>query len=358
MKKYIVGFVLGALTMLSITAFTGTVLTFEGNSIGLVNVKDATVNTVVDNNNGAVVTDNIQLANAKSKLNILSAYNDTEAYHPKVISFDKPWNGYYYWMAFTPYPGGDQAKENPHVLASNDMVTWVEPKGYKNPLEPQPTGTPEKQYNSDTHIVFNPTLDRIEVFWRYIDDDLKISTIYRKTSNDGVNWNAKEVVLSGDRKTSDHVSPAVIYEDGKYKMWYVANGYKVWYIESSNGTTWSSPREIVIPYETPMKNWHLDVIHTDVGYEMVIVSFTDGQDRNSMSLFHTTSVDNLNFSTAKVILKPSKQDFAWDNKGIYRSTILKQDGNYYIFYSGISKEDKRGVGLSVGMDLQQLKGME
>jgi hypothetical protein len=285
--------------------------------------------------------------NADKPLYLKSSYGDIEAYHPKVIYLADKWNGYSYWMVFSPYPRGDQSKENPHLLVSNDLSNWDEPNGFANPIEGQPEGNPQKQYNSDPHIVYNSDLDRIEVFWRFVDEDKGISTIYRKYSGDGVNWSKKEVVISGDKKTSDHVSPAVIFEDGIYKMWYVANGYKVWYIESKDGTHWTNPREITIPYETQLKNWHLDVIHTDLGYEMVINSFANGQDRNSMSLYYTKSDDNVVYSTAKVLLEPSKDANSWDNRGIYRSSLLKEDGKYYLFYSGISKDWVRGVGLTV-----------
>lgn len=52
----------------------------------------------------------------RSKLDIISSYGDDQAFHPKVLNFEKPWNGYRYWMAYTPYPGADQRKENPHGL--------------------------------------------------------------------------------------------------------------------------------------------------------------------------------------------------------------------------------------------------
>ena len=60
----------------------------------------------------------------RSKLDIISSYGDDQAFHPKVLNFEKPWNGYRYWMAYTPYPGADQRKENPHVCVSNDRIHW------------------------------------------------------------------------------------------------------------------------------------------------------------------------------------------------------------------------------------------
>ena len=47
----------------------------------------------------------------RSKLDIISSYGDDQAFHPKVLNFEKPWNGYRYWMAYTPYPGADQRKK-------------------------------------------------------------------------------------------------------------------------------------------------------------------------------------------------------------------------------------------------------
>lgn len=40
----------------------------------------------------------------RSKLNIISSYGDDQAFHPKVLNFDKPWNGYRYWMALYTIP--------------------------------------------------------------------------------------------------------------------------------------------------------------------------------------------------------------------------------------------------------------
>lgn len=75
------------------------------------------------------------LKNSDAPLKLLDAYGDIEAYHPKVVSFETSWNGYKYWMSFSPYPKGDDSKENPHILASNDLLEWVEPEGFKNPLD-------------------------------------------------------------------------------------------------------------------------------------------------------------------------------------------------------------------------------
>ena len=47
------------------------------------------------------------IENASSKLSIIGPYGDNEAYHPKVLYFENGWNGYTYWLSYTPYPHAD-----------------------------------------------------------------------------------------------------------------------------------------------------------------------------------------------------------------------------------------------------------
>ena len=305
------------------------------------------------------VENKANLANSKFRLTTVSAYDDIDSYHPKILRFNPQWNGYYYWMAFTPYPNGDQAKENPHILVSNNMLTWVEPNGYRNPLEPQPDGTPDKQYNSDTHLVYRKDLNRLECWWRYVNDDTGKVIIYRKYTTDGVNWSEKEEMINWVRKEHDCLSPALIWEDNMYKMWHVDVGYVVKYMESVDGKVWNNKRQLNITYDKPnMKNWHLDVIKTNKGYEMLLSSFENGQNRNDMDLYYTKSSDNVNWDTCITILKHSNDPFSWDNRGIYRSSFLIKDGLYYVFYSATSTKGTKGIGISYGKDISNLKGIE
>ncbi|NFA43047.1 hypothetical protein EXM65_10770 [Clostridium botulinum] len=307
---------------------------------------------------GIIKKINPNMSNAEYSLEIASAYGDIEGYHPKVLNFDSNWNGYKYWMAFTPYPHADQSKENPHILASNDMINWEEPKGYKNPLEPKPEGDLKKVYNSDTHLVYRKDLNRLECYWRYVDDYSDKVIIYRKYTIDGVNWSEKEISLESTRSKNDCISPAIIFHNNLYKMWYVDNGYVVKYRESSDGVNWTQDVKINVTYNTPdMKSWHLDVIHTENGYEMLMSGFKKGQDRNTMNLYYTKSKDNVNWDTCKVILKHSIDKSSWDNRGIYRSSFFIKDGIYYVTYSGISTTETRGIGVSYGKNIDKLEGL-
>lgn len=302
----------------------------------------------------------LELPNSLNRLTLVDAYDTLDAIHPKVLKFATRWNGFYWWQAFTPYPNGNQALENPHVLASNDMTTWVEPKGFKNPLDPQPSATPSRQYNSDTHLVFREDLNRLECWWRFVDEDADRVIIWRRTTVDGVKWTEKEVMIDWKKSTKDCVCPVVVFEDNLYKCWFVNDGYKMWYMTSANGKNWSNATEVLIPYESSaMKNWHHDIIHTARGYEMVIVSFENGTNRNEMSLYYSMSKDGLtDWSVAKKIIGPSVGRLGWDNRGLYRSSILYDSGVYYIFYSGINTNGNRGIGIAYGEDPYNLKGFQ
>lgn len=294
--------------------------------------------------------------NAKYQLQLISAYDDNEAYHPKVLNFKEKWNGYRYWMSYTPYPQGDDTKENPHIAASNDLINWEIPKGLKNPLDTPDETVPQKRYNSDSHIVYNNDLDRLECYWRYVDDKEDKVIIYRCCTNDGINWTKKEISAVGNpRKTHDYVSPAILYENGLYKMWYVDKKNVLKYTVSKDGLQWGEDKVIKLNYEDKVKTWHLDVIHTNEKYEMIVVAFYNWKTRNEMNLYYSSSEDGIKWEKAKTILKPTSQTEYWDNRGIYRSSFIYENGMYYVFYSGTSRDYHHGIGMVYGKDIKRLK---
>lgn len=310
-------------------------------------------------------------SNAKERLMLPTAYSTVEATHPSVYVFDKAWNGYKYWMAVTPYPKGDAAKENPHVFVSNDLITWLEPKEGMNPLDEVKSEKMDKdaplQYNSDTHLVYNEEENRIEVYWRYVDDVNDQVTIYRRNSSDGQSFEPKEIVYQAPRKKADWVSPAFVKDKDGYKVWYVANGYKMWYRESEDGLNWSEEQEIKMPYAVhadKMYHWHIDVQKIDEQYEALVSGFekqgTEFQtsDRHVMSLYYSTSKDGKEWKPLKEILAPSHVADAWDGKGLYRSCFVKDKDEYLVFYSGIGFDDTRGIGISHGPNMQSLEGID
>lgn len=293
-------------------------------------------------------------SNSPTRLKLISKYGDNQAYHPKVLNFKEKWNGYKYWIAYSPYPYANSKYENPHIRVSNDLINWEELSPNINPLDEVKNTENGIRYNSDPHLVYNSDTNELECWWRYVDSKEYIIKIYRRKTKDGINWTLKEEIFTSKRDKVDWISPAIIYEDGIYKIWYVYNT-KVNYIESEDLKEFTEPRVINIDYEDGVKTWHIDVIHTKKGYEMITVAFSDWRHRSVMNLYYTYSLDNIKYENAKVILKPTTGTNYWDNSGLYRSSMIYENDKYYVFYSGQGTNNAKGIGLMSGKDIFNLK---
>lgn len=299
-------------------------------------------------------TENVH--NAAYKLDLNDGKTDMHATHPKVLNFKEKWNGYKYWLVYSPYPFANDKYENPWLVASNDLINWETPKGLKNPIEPTPKNYKHEYiYNSDPHIVYNEDTNKMELYFRFVDDTNDKVIIYRRTSTNGIDWTDKEAIITDTRSKRDYMSPAIIYDKGIYKMWYVDHDKNVHYMESTDGYKYGEAKTLDLDYPIPkLQSWHVDAIKTEKGYELLTVAYRYHKDRNSMNLYYFKSTDNEDYSKGIIVLRPSL--ISWDNKGIYRSTFIYENNTYYVFYSGISMGNERGVALSYGEHIENLIG--
>ena len=262
----------------------------------------------------------------------------------------------------------DQRKENPHVCVSNDKIHWkpFEGEGKAVALDPlTPFENPDKQYNSDTHLVYRKDINTLECYWRQVDNRTQIDKIMKRTTTDGIHWSKAQNVLVSDAHTDRILSPSIIYENGRYKMWTVncKGKYPILYRESKDGFHWSNPRKIQLKYPSNnLRSWHLDVIHTNKGYEIIVVAFINGHKHREMNLYYTSSKNEHDFKKCITILKPSQKKKTWDNRGIYRSSFFVENGTYYIYYSGIGypkgPKSSQGVGLTYGPSVKNIHGYD
>lgn len=244
---------------------------------------------------------------------------NNQGYHPKIISFNNLWNGFKYWLVFTPYPYGDETKENPVINVSNDLKIWISPKGVNNPLD-IPLNCNNKQYNSDTHLLFNNETNQLELFWRYVDDIDNKVIIYRIKSSNGINWNKKEIFLKSDnRKSLDFVSPVINYSNKIYKIWYV-NHKQIYYLEIKEKNC-TKPRIININYNNDYHTWHIDIIYNKEKnlYELIACAYKN--EIKNMPLFYASSENNIKWSIPIEILRPSKGIYRFDSDSLYRSSL-------------------------------------
>ena len=266
--------------------------------------------------------------------------------HPKVLYFENGWNGYKYWMAYTPLPNEDN--ENPCIAVSNDMVIWTIPDGLENPLAFKPsTGG----YNSDTHLVYRTDTNTLECWYRRIYTGVQKEELFRRTSTDGVNWTTEESCFISEGSITQNLSPSIIFEEGKYKMWTCSNSTTIRYYEGITGKDFSKIRDIIFTYGSTAV-WHQDVIHTANGYEMLNYN-------NNGTLHYCKSDDNISYSKPVLILEKTNNADDWCSQNLYRSSFFIKDGYYYIFYSGQKMNTLEWkIGLTRGANPYKLEGLE
>ena len=299
---------------------------------------------------GLSETDILERARGKVNLFIETPFDGgNQPYHPSVLKFDNAWNGYKYWMAYTPYPYGDDSAENPCIVASNDLLYWEEPKGLTNPIDtPSEAISLNISYWSDNELVYNETTNKLECWYRGLTNS-NSSVWVRKTSSNGVTWSAREQLKTFT--DTGGLSASVIRENGKYKIWVLTPNV---YYETSEATNWGNG----INY-TLGNYWHGQVRKTSKGYEY----FAHIEWPNNLSIDHFVSEDGLNFEKTRKIISSNGdlgKPFGIDAKGIYRPCFIIENNRYYLFYCTGANDIRKGITLSISdnLNLDTLRGID
>lgn len=277
--------------------------------------------------------ESFQTMNAANYLNTPTYYGAGEAVHPDVLYFADGWKGYKYWMAMTPYPKGVDDFENPSMLVSQDGMNWSVPPGLTNPIVPMPAAP---GWNNDPDILV--VNDTMHVYFNESNPD---SNTYVKhmTSADGIHWSLPQTVFSFPYHL---MSPAFIYEDSTYYVWYVRskgcydNKSSLYMRTSADGINWG-PEQSVNISQPDKVIWHINVIRDGTKYIMLLATYpVYTSDCAKTSLYYGESTDKINWQVNdKPILSPSFD--GWDNFNIYRVSFIKQDSLLRIWYSGRNK---------------------
>ena len=290
-------------------------------------------------------------------LNISTFDGYNSPYHPSVLYFAERWNGYRYWMSETPFsplakPYRDR-NECPSIHCSDDGVNWCETA--HNPIDNLTIEEiSELDYFSDTHLVFADGV--LECWYRLthregIKNRFHNLQLIRKKSRDGITWGDREVLVNlateeGNALGNMVVSPAILYKEGKYCMWYVDSESRtkrgVSYSESPDGFKWEKKKDCTLCGGENMP-WHIDVNYIDGKYFLVMYDF------NNLTLWESS--DGINFSYKKELLSPSVFG-SFYGEGLYRACIIK-DNKYRIYFSA-DDSFSTYIGLLEGEDINNL----
>lgn len=285
--------------------------------------------------------------NASSSLTIATPDGSGQAVHPDVVEVPGGHLGFRYWMACTPYPFAVDRHENPIVRVSQDGLRWQPVPGAPDPLVPPPPTA--DWHHADTDLVLHDGVLHVYYITTRCEGAQTLFSVV--TSRDGMHWTAPRVVYQG----AWGVSPSVVVDRGRWHMWYV------WRDTNDAGATsqlllrrgdsafeFGDARQCVLVLPGH-EVWHLDVIAVPEGYEALVAAFPTGTDPSRCRLFHARSADGMRFvpSSHRPVIRPSAT--GWDNRMVYRSTLLRRgDGSYRVWYSAASWGMRCGIGLMEG----------
>lgn len=255
----------------------------------------------------------------------ITAYDaSVNVLHPDVLDLGVGnWNGYRYWMAFTPYTSA--ANENPSIQASADGTTWEVPAGLTNPIDPAPGGG---VYNSDTSLCMSA--DGVTMYCYYRDySAAPAENINVRSSTDGITWSAEATLFAGAGQSA--MSPSVLYDGAQYVM-HAVNGtappYKVTRRTCATPAgVWSAPENCSLTFPAGLEPWHIDVALVDGVYYAAISEYVG-------SLHYATSSDGITWTYQRVIIAPSRHGF--DARNIYRTSLVWNGAGFDAFYSAYS----------------------
>lgn len=237
--------------------------------------------------------------------------------HPFVYFNGNGWNGWKYWMAFTPYPSANSDYENPSIVVSDNGTDWEVPAGLTNPIDPDPGGS---EYNSDPCLCVSHD-NVMHLFWRQTSGAVGFDIIFHSESTDGVTWSSAVQVHSDDSSVRRLVSPSVIQlPDGTWVMYAtdIVPGTRVTlrYTSDSHLGPWSVSPDTVVITGAPAVEWHVEVRY--VGGEFHMLAQDGGG--SGGNLWAATSTDGINFTAGGAIV-PRGVSGSW-NASYYKSSFV------------------------------------
>ena len=156
-------------------------------------------------------------------------------YAPDILKFEG-----LYWLWYGAQ-GGD-GRDAIFLARSKDRITWQKHVTWKNPQ-------PVVDHGNFNHVN-DPSVVHVNgTFYMYYTGapNMEDDRIYLATSNDGVNWSKQGMVLDvglPDSWEPDRVGrPAVLYEQGQFRIWYDGQIFgvarHVGYATSPDGHNWT-----------------------------------------------------------------------------------------------------------------------
>lgn len=299
----------------------------------------------------------VSLIRVKTPLKIQTPDGSNEPFHPSVLFFEKGWNGFSYWMAFTPYPINKAPYrdrwECPCIVASNDGIHWQYPAEVKFLDDLTQSQIQERDYFSDTHLTYDSDRNVLYCYYRLDEgEEPKKVTIFRRESADGKRWSERTSLIYSEAVDAlEPLSQSIVYKDSSFSMWYVAHSVDpngVYRLHSKDGITWGENKKCIF-LNAQVTPWHIDCQYIDGAYYMTIYEL-------SQRITLWKSLDGEYFTFVKVLLTiPVFGNCGlFYNNILYRACMVKDQKEYKVYFACGNKK-RNTIGLMTGREISRLK---
>jgi len=265
--------------------------------------------------------------------------------HPDAAVFPRGWQGMRYWIAATPYPGGNPKYENPSIYQGQSSREMMVPVGVTNPI----VAPPSVGYLSDPDVVHDVEREELRMYYRQTADEH--DQLFVITSRNGVQWSPAQLVVSDVRYSL--ISPAVVRESPtSWRMWTVNASAQGCYSlpaelvlqqrRSTDGIAWSAPEpvELRVPGRVA---WHWDVqyVAAKSEYWALVAAYPQGTTCSQSAVYFARSSDGTRWTVSPTpLLGPGEFEPIRDL--VYRSSFHYHDGSdaVSVWFSGARLEGK------------------
>lgn len=250
---------------------------------------------------------------------------DDDVIHVDVIHVPEGWNGYRYWMHFTPFSSADPATENPSVVASNDGDNWEVPAGLTNPIYPEPSSG----HYSDTTIELLDD-DRLCIVFRWNNGSTGNSKLYAGYSDDGVSWTSRQELVSFNQNT-EAMCPSLERIGNEYHLWTVNGETSPHTVEYRVGDTVADAAQ-ASPTTISMTNQQVPFWNFNVTYHNgLFKAMYSSEVADPLYLAHSTDGETWESQTSVAL-----DTGGYDSEKIYQGMLLpklkKGEMIYDVFY--------------------------